>query len=141
MARSFALAGLLRVRAIQQDQAAAELAEAHRREGAARRRAVDTAHALGSTVPSDSGDVASWHATISARLALSALLIEHTAAQDAAEAVTVSRTADWAAARGRTRSVERLAERHAAKVQVEEDRAEQLLLDEGAGRQRAQDLT
>lgn len=141
MARSFALAGLLRVRAIQEDQAAAELAEAHRRERAARVRAGDTARALGCVFPPDSADVASWHATVAARLALSALLIERTAAQDAAEEVTASRTADWTAARGRTRSVERLAERHADKVRVEEDRAEQLLLDEVAGRRRTQDLT
>jgi flagellar FliJ protein len=132
--RRFGLAGLLRVRSIQEDRAAGELGAAHRREREARERAAATALALGSTVVPEVADPAAWQAVIAARVALSGLLVEREADEQAAAEVTVARTADWTVARQATRSVERLAERHAEAVRVEDDRAEQKVLDEVAGR-------
>jgi flagellar FliJ protein len=134
MARGFGLAGLLRVRGIQEDRAAASLADAHRLERAAHQRAARTAELLGSTVPPDSVEPATWYAAISARLAMSALLVEQTGVEQAAEQATATATEEWTAARRRTRSVERLAERHERAARQAEDRAEQLVLDEVASR-------
>ncbi|WP_159807562.1 flagellar FliJ family protein [Cellulomonas citrea] len=134
MSRKFGLAGLLRVRSIQEDRAAGALAAAHRTEQTARERAAATARALGAQVTAPVADPATWQAAVAARAALSGLLLEREADEVAAAQVTAERTVQWSAARQATRSVERLAERHAQTVRVEDERAEQKVLDEVASR-------
>lgn len=137
MSRAFPLAGLLRVRTILQDRAAADLADAHRARNVARDRARDTAQALGDTMPPEHCDPATWQAVVAGRLSLSALLVEREQDFAAAGQVVTQRTAAWADARQDTRAVERLEERHDEAVAFEEARAEQIVLDEVAGRRHA----
>ena len=134
MSRPFPLAGLLRVRALAEDTAAAELAAARREEDAARERAARTAEMLGSTRPPGEAELAAWQAAVAARVALSSLLVEDVAGVRRAEEETGRRQEDWTRARTRTRAVERLRDKHADEQRTEEERAEQLTLDEVAAR-------
>ncbi len=137
MSRAFPLAGLLRVRTILQDRAAADLAAANRDRAAARERARSTAQALDQTLPPQHCDPATWQAVMAGRLSLSALLVEDERQATVADEVVTQRTAQWADARADTRAVERLEERHDEAVALAENRAEQQVLDEVAGRRAA----
>lgn len=134
MSRAFRLAGLLRLRALAEEQAAARLAGATRtRDDAAARRAATEAALGGARFP-ESADGLGMQAVVASRMALSALLVDQRArvvvTQDAVDAAD----AEWSAARTRTRTLEKLQEKHEAAAQVEEQRAEQVVLDEIAGR-------
>jgi len=140
VSRAFRLAGLLRLRALAEEQAAARLAGATRTRDAAAARRAATESALGATrfVEGPEGtDGLGMQAVVASRMALSALLVDQRArvvvTQDAVDAAD----ADWSAARTRTRTLEKLQEKHRAAAQVEEQRAEQVVLDEIAGRRRA----
>lgn len=134
MTRSFPLAGLLRVRALAEERAAGELAAARRTERAAAERARDTRERLtGSTLPDLADDMA-FRASVASRVSLVALLEEHEDQAAVARTQTADRTDVWAAARRDARAVERLEERHDAAVRAEELHAEQVVLDEVAGR-------
>ncbi|MBO3084936.1 flagellar FliJ family protein [Cellulomonas fengjieae] len=134
MTRIFPLAGLLRLRALAEDQAAAELALARREQAAAERRARETADRLaGSSMPVV-GDRLAWHAAVAGRAALGALLTERRVEVGGAEALTVDRSVAWTDARQQVRALERLGERHDEAERAEEARAEQRVLDEIAGR-------
>lgn len=134
MSRHFPLSGLLRVRAMAEDTAAAELATARRLERAARERARATADLLGSSHPAGEADLAAWQAAVAARVALSSLLTDDRAALARAEQVVGRRQEDWTTARIATRAVERLRDKHELGERLEEDRAEQVVLDEIAAR-------
>ncbi|NUU15883.1 flagellar export protein FliJ [Cellulomonas humilata] len=139
MTRAFPLAGLLRLRALAEDQAASELALARREQASAERRARETAERLsGSTMPAV-GDRLAWHAAVAGRAALGALLVERRTEVVHAEAATDDREQTWTDARQRVRALERLEERHDDAERAEEARAEQKVLDEVAGRRAAQD--
>ncbi len=134
MTRAFPLAGLLRLRALAEEQAAAELALARREQAAAERRARDTAERLsGSTMPAV-GDRLAWHAAVAGRSALGALLIERRTEVVVAESAADECAQTWTDARQRVRALERLEERHDEAERAEEARTEQLVLDEVAGR-------
>ncbi|QGQ20303.1 flagellar export protein FliJ [Cellulomonas sp. JZ18] len=136
MSRQFPLAGLLRVRGMAEDRAAGELASARREQLAAQERARETAEMLGTTGLPGVHDVVTWQATVAGRLALQSLLVERSdAARRAAEVVDARQDA-WSRARTATRTVEKLRDAHEDQVRVEEDRAEQRVLDEVAGRVR-----
>lgn len=134
MSRPFPLAGLLRLRAMAEDQAVGELAAARRDQRSAAERAGRTAERLGSWQPPAAADLAAWQAAVAARVALSSLLVEHTDDVDRADHVVADKQQRWTAARTRTRAVERLEEKHVEQVATEEGRAEQAALDEVAGR-------
>lgn len=134
MSRPFPLAGLLRVRAMAEDTAAAELAAARRDERTARDRAQRTAELLGTSRPPAEADLAAWQAAIASRVALSSLLVDDRAALEAAEHVVGRRQEDWTAARIRTRAVERLQDKHDVAEREQDERAEQAVLDEVAAR-------
>ncbi|MCC2334154.1 flagellar export protein FliJ [Cellulomonas wangsupingiae] len=134
MRRPFPLAGLLRVRAMAEDTAAAELAAARRGERSAQERAARTAEALGGSRAPGEADLAAWQAAIAARIALSSLLTEDTAALRHAQDEVGGRQRDWTAARIRTRAVERLRDKHEVEVRAQDERAEQAVLDEVASR-------
>ncbi|MBO0901272.1 flagellar FliJ family protein [Cellulomonas sp. zg-ZUI222] len=134
MSRPFPLAGLLRVRALAEDTAAAELAGARREERAAHERAARTAEVLGAARPPGEADVAAWQAAVAARLSLSALLTEDVERVRGAQDAVERRQEDWTAARIRTRAVERLRDKHDVAERQQEERAEQAVLDEVAAR-------
>ena len=134
---AFRLANLFRVRRIQEDRAAAELAVASgervRMDGLterARKRLEET------DLP-ESAETLRWQAAIAARAAASSLALE----ADAARAVACSQenTAQdvWNAARAQTKTIEKLAVKHEQEQRAEDVRQEQHVLDEIAS-QRSQ---
>ncbi|CAM3315129.1 hypothetical protein OCAE111667_03435 [Occultella aeris] len=129
---NFRLAGLLRVRRLQQDQRAGDLARANRRHREDVRRTERLAGALaGSQV--EVTDRATLVALVAARASARGLLVELRASQDrSAEDLETARAAHHDA-RAATTSLEKLEERHDAVVAFEELRAEQGALDETAG--------
>jgi len=132
--RRFPLAGLLRLRALEEEQASAELARARREETRARERAVETAQRLGDAALPAHGDVHAWRAAVAGRAALGALLVEHRVELSAAGGVVMQRSGEWSAAQQRLRTLERLEERHDEAERRAEARVEQNVLDEVAGR-------
>lgn len=134
MARHFRLAGLMRLRKLQEDQAAAALAEANQLRRQAERRRADTLSALsGSALPTQS-DPQAWRASVAARAALNSLLVEASAASREAEAQVDVEQGRWSQAKARSTALEKLSERHDEQVAFEENRAEQYVLDEAAAR-------
>jgi flagellar FliJ protein len=134
VSRAFRLAGLLRLRSIAEEQAAASLAISTRGRDAAAARSRSTEAALGAAQFGVDMSSVGMQAVVASRLALSALLVDHRAqvlqAQDEVDAADAA----WAEARTRTRTLEKLQDKHEAAVRVEEQRAEQVVLDEIAGR-------
>jgi flagellar FliJ protein len=137
MTRPFPLAGLLRVRARAEEQAAAELAASRRAAERARSRSREAREALaGSTLPSGCDELA-WTAAVAGRTMLAGLLAEAEVAAGRADEQVDARTSEWSAARRDLRVVDRLAERHETAERVREEHAEQVVLDEVASRRAA----
>ncbi|WP_024286292.1 flagellar export protein FliJ [Cellulomonas sp. KRMCY2] len=134
MAHPFRLAGLLRLRRLQEDEAAAELARTHAQRRAAEKRRDDTAEMLAGTTLPRHGDELTWQAAIAGRAALTGLVGEATATVAAINARVQAATDEWSAARTRATTLTKLEERHGLEVHAEEDRAEQAVLDEAAAR-------
>ncbi|MGY4643766.1 flagellar export protein FliJ [Cellulomonas sp. URHB0016] len=137
MNRRFPLAGLLRVRTMAEDRAAAELASARRDERAAAGLARSTQDRLGESHMPTVAEGRAFQAAVASRVALASMLVEHRATAVAAQEETDRRTEVWTDARRHVRAIERLEERHDDMVRVEDARAEQLVLDEVAGRRAA----
>jgi flagellar export protein FliJ len=137
-ARQFSLAGLLRVRGIQERAAAERLSRAalDARHTEARDRHLRTALAGEGT---EAVDVRSLAALAAARSASRSMLADLTALAASQEQVLAEARADHADARRAQRGLDRLAQAHAERVRVEELRAEQAELDEIASRTRAED--
>ncbi|WP_263120109.1 flagellar export protein FliJ [Cellulomonas sp. RIT-PI-Y] len=131
---AFRLAGLLRLRALAEEQAAVELAGATRARDAAVARRVATEEAIGAAAFPVGTNATALRAVIASRLALSGLLVEQRALTVAAQTVVDDKDAEWSAARTRTRTLEKLEERHVTTERDADQRAEQLVLDEIAGR-------
>ncbi|GIG35495.1 flagellar export protein FliJ [Cellulomonas pakistanensis] len=134
MSRAFRLAGLLRLRALAEEQAAAQRAVSVRGRDAAAARAAATEAALGSAAFPPGADARAVQAVVASRLALSAMLVDRRAQVLVAQDEVDVADAAWAEARSRTRTLEKLQEKHDAAVRAEEQRAEQVVLDEVAGR-------
>lgn len=130
----FTLAGLLRLRQVQEDRAAADLGAAERDRGAAVERAQQTADRLAASHLPSGVDSTTWLAAAASRLSLEALLDEDAARVVTTTDVAVARRADWTRARQAERTVERLEEHHEARELAAELSAEQRVLDEVAGR-------
>jgi flagellar FliJ protein len=130
---TFRLAGLLRLRKLQEDNVRAELARTRATELQRRRREQLVRNVLGeSAVDATSAEavqsIAAARASSSSMLGeLDALLAGDAAAVAAAEAA-------HAVARARSVQIEKLEERHTARTRAEGLRAEQLALDEAAAR-------
>ncbi|HEY8320040.1 MAG TPA: flagellar export protein FliJ [Amnibacterium sp.] len=131
----FSLAGLLRLRRLREDQAAAEV-------GHARSRASEIAsqrHQLIDSL-SDHGhearDVRGIAAISAARASTSTMLADLEALHIAQAQIVADAEARHRDARRGTLSVEKLEERHDEATRVEDLRAEQAVLDELAGRAR-----
>ena len=133
MSAAFNLAGLLRLRRLEEDQRAAELGTARDGEaiGAARTRRVRNALSDSSTDPLSHASLAS----IAASRASTAELLSELDDVDRVAADRVERAAaEHAAAHRRTLGLEKLEERFEERQKAEELRAEQLLLDDLAAR-------
>ncbi len=134
---AFRLANLFRVRRIQEDRAAAELAVASgervRMDGLterARKRLEET------DLP-ESAETLRWQAAIAARAAASSLALEADAARAVARSQENTAQDVWNAARAQTKTIEKLAVKHEQEQRAEDVRQEQHVLDEIAS-QRSQ---
>jgi flagellar FliJ protein len=134
MSNLFSLEGLLRLRRLQKDQAAAEVSRTRSRAGqvAARQREA-RAELISMAGANGSSEGLSWVAA--ARASTASTLLE----LDALEAEWELRMEDarrkYAEAKKEAASLEKLEERHDAVVQAEETRSEQLVVDEISVRQ------
>jgi flagellar FliJ protein len=129
MARVFPLAGLLRLRQIQKDQAASDLAvaNAHLNESGARQRRARTA--LGG-MPNEATDTNVLYAIAAARASSRSMLAELEALDCEHREVRDQASAEFTAARARSVGLEKLEGRHIDTVLGGELSAEQARLDE-----------
>lgn len=128
---AFRLAGLLRLRRLEEERAAATLAQANaERTTAHRRRDEHVERIARSTLDEQDFTVA-----VAGRAALFGMYAESTAYLALAVERAEQAGVEWSGARTAVRMIDKLAERHTAVEQAEELRAEQLLLDETAIRQ------
>jgi flagellar protein FliJ len=132
MSRTFRLAGLLRLRRLEEERAAAMLGAANAATRRAEAREIALTSLMASTPLPAYGDEVVWLSAIAARSALVALVEEARVAREVAARRGEIAGAEWAAARTRVATLDKLAERHEAEVRAEDERAEQLLLDEAA---------
>ncbi|UUT36057.1 hypothetical protein [Microbacterium elymi] len=138
MSRSFSLAGLLRVRSVQEREAAQRLSRAavEANQTAARDRRLRAA--LGGADP-ETMDSASLAALAASRASARAMLADVSALSALQQQeVRTARTAHDARRR-EVRGLEKLAQAHLRQVRADELRAEQVELDEIALRMRADD--
>jgi flagellar FliJ protein len=136
MSRTFRLASLLHLRSMAEDRAAAELAAAARARAAADARRRDTEVMLGSASMPARSDELHFRAAAASRAAEGSLLMERRSEVRIADEEVRVADAAWTAARVRTKALERLEERHDAQVRAEDERAEQMVLDEVGARMR-----
>lgn len=131
MERAFRLAGLLRLRRLEQDLAAARLAASNvaLRAADAHRGSAQAAFA-GSSLRG--GDRLAWAAAVASRASLGVLLFEATAFAGEARDLAQVSTGQWSAARSRSIGLEKLEDKHCVLVRYEDDRQERLVLDEVA---------
>ncbi len=133
MERAFRLAGLLRLRKLQEDQAAAVLATANARLRACEAHRAGRSAALAHHTLPD-GDPRAFAAGTAARASLGGLLVEARAGVvTSRDRVTVD-TSAWSAARSLSVGLEKLEDKHRIVVNHEDDRLEQIVLDEIASR-------
>ncbi len=126
----FRLAGLLRLRKMQEDTAAAELARRsmHRRES--ERLESKALAAIGEHRLEASGSAESWIASVAARSAYSASVdMARAAVGEAIEAETAAQLV-YRAAKQKATTLDKLESRHIEAERAEEERVEQQVLDE-----------
>ena len=132
MSRLFPLAGLLRLRKLQQDQAALDLSEANARVAALQARRGRARSALGAlgTTPQT---IAALNAMAAARSSSRSMLAELDAMGRNHQESLDSAQSNYNAARAESVALEKLHDRHAAALLAEDLHAEQTVLDEIAG--------
>lgn len=129
---AFRLGGLLRLRRLEEEQAAAELARATAERRAAALRRSSAAAELGAASFPESADDLSFAAAVAGRASLMGMVGESTLWLAATGARVEGAQALWTVRRTAVRTLDKLEERHDAAVGVEEAHVEQLLLDEAA---------
>lgn len=134
MTGGFRLASLLRLRRLQEDEAAATLASANRDVSDARERSARASARLAGVTFDGSVPVAVWQAVTAARSAMRRELTDAESLLRARRAACADAERAWLEARGRVRTFEKLEEHHDAQVAADELAAEQRALDEAAGR-------
>ena len=132
MSRLFPLAGLLRLRKLQQDQAALDLAEANARVAALEARHGRARTALGALGGSPQ-TIAALNALAVARSSSRSMLAELEALGRNHQETLGSAQSAFNAARAESVALEKLHERHAAALLAADLHAEQTVLDEIAG--------
>lgn len=136
MSRPFRLAGLLRFRKLQEDQAAADLAVAHAARRAAAERRARAQGALADHGFDPVEDSGAWLSTVATRAALRGLAAEADAATELAGIEVARREAAWSQTRRQLVPLEKLADQHTEREAVEDLRQEQIALDEIGSRTR-----
>ena len=131
MSRAFRLAGILRLRRLEEDQAAARLAAAHGDLAETTGRIDDLARRLDAS-PDRAADAASLAAVAASRAATNALFAVLAAEEQVRAADVDQAGAELRRARAATSGLEKLQERHDAATLRAEGRAEQHVLDEVA---------
>lgn len=129
MNRQFSLAGLLRLRQIQQDQAASGLARARSRSSSVRAREASARRELSATDEAIESS-ASLRAVAAARSASHSMLADLQNLARVAETDEATAREEFIAARTRSVGLEKLQARHHAELNTAELRAEQSTLDE-----------
>lgn len=146
MNKRFHLSGLMRVRELQEEKAAADLAEANqvKLEATVRNAAVNgtlEAQSFPDLARSNAYDAhaealtsysPNWQAIVAARAAVAAMLRESNQALRVASDNADAATEQWALAKTKAAMIDKLKARHDAQVEAEELREEQLTLDEAA---------
>lgn len=133
----FSLAGLLRLRRLQEEQAAAEVARAHVEHRSAQLRRQATAELLAGSAMPQRGSGGDFGAAVAGRAALTGMVGEASLLVQGAEGRVDAVTLAWSATRTRATTLAKLEERHVAAQRTELDRLEQLVIDEAAARRRA----
>jgi len=131
MARAFALAGLLRLRQIEKEHAASDLAAANalRRDAGERQaRAIAALHA----VPAEATDAGTLFAMAAARASSRSMLADLAALAAEREAEAAAAQEAFTEAKKRAVGLEKLENRHRAEVVAGELSAEQSAIDEMA---------
>ena len=131
MARTFPLAGLLRLRQIEKEHAASDLAAANalrRDAGAQQARAIAALH----NVSIETTDAASLFAVAAARASSRSMLADLAALAERAEQEAAEAQAAFTAAKARSVGLEKLESRHRAEVVARDLTAEQAAIDEAA---------
>lgn len=131
MARMFPLAGLLRLRQIQEEQAASDLAVANARSREIAARQNRTRDALG-TSTADASSSTALYAVAAARASSRSMLAELEALECEHKPVIDSANEMFTEARARSIGLEKLSGRHQQKQTEEELHAEQTAIDEMA---------
>ncbi|WP_413451436.1 flagellar FliJ family protein [Georgenia phoenicis] len=130
--KPFRLQNVARLRQMEEDRAAAALLQRRQfRRNADSRTAQALAALDSSTLPTQT-DVLSWQAAVAARAAASAAAAEAATIAELARADEQAAQGEWSAARRRTTTIAKLAERHLVAQRAEENHAEQVALDEVA---------
>lgn len=129
MARAFPLAGLLRLRHLEEDQAASHLAAANSRleESSVLRERARTA--LGGT-PAGVVSIESLYAVAAARASTRGMLADLDALGRRHESAQEEAQTHFDAARAQSLRMEKLARRHQASAAADELRDEQIIIDE-----------
>lgn len=133
MPAKFSLAGLLRLRGIQQDQAAGVLAAANREVTDVEKRVSSTAERLAGS-GSTPGTPESLMAIVAARASARSMFLELDGLRAQAVARADTARGEYAKAKSATAALEKLADRHRVQSAAEELRTEQNALDEIAVR-------
>lgn len=135
--RPFRLQSVARLREMEEDRAAAELVRRREFRRTADLRTAQAQAALSSATLPGEADVDAWQLAVAARAAAIASATEAVVVAGLAADDESSAQRAWSAARTRTATMTKLAERHRAAELAAENHAEQLVLDEIAT-QRAQ---
>ena len=139
MSRVFRLTGLLRLRALQETQAAAALARANADTARAVELHREVRTVMAGTLFPAHGDANVWRAAVADRAAMASLVTEATVAAQVVARRSEIAAAEWAAAKTSVATLEKLAERHEVLVRADDEHAEQLVLDEAASRRHQED--
>ncbi|TFV98825.1 flagellar FliJ family protein [Leifsonia flava] len=137
MNRTFSLTGLLRLRRLEEETAAVDLSLARERVAEATEREHLVRAALDSEQAPAAVPISALHAIAAARASSRTMLGELNQLSRERDAEAAAAREAHARARQDAGALEKLAERHAAAVELDERRREQIVLDEIASRRRA----
>lgn len=129
--KAFRLSSLLNLRKAQEERAAAELAQAAADRARAEQRRMETEKLLG-TVAFTPGSAAatSFQAVTATRATMSMMLTEAVTLAESAAAHQDTKRRDYQAAHAKTLTLTKLEERHVEAFNAEQNRNEQIVLDE-----------
>jgi flagellar FliJ protein len=129
MSRPFSLAGLLRLRHLEQDQAAGDLAAANARLRATATRIDETRAAL-EHLPLNPTGADTLYAIAAARASSRSMLAELAALDGVAQQAAATARADFEAKKAASASLEKLEGRHGVSAAAEDLHAQQTVIDE-----------